>query len=210
MQPNFRFKKFREDRTLTQLELSKHLGISRSLIADIERGSTGISKRVMSKLVKKFDIESGYFDAPVKEKNNEVNQGNESGYNQGNERFSQDKKKKSRRKWSYVYKFRQYIKDNYSDLDEIGNDLMILHFMSELLPELEPTKLGSALFFAIDNLESINTFKELKTIGLEAYRDALPYKEIIHQYAEASRIFIKQLNEIKDEIGLDYNLEDNL
>lgn len=200
MQPNLKFKKFREDKSLTQLELAKKLDISRSLIADIERGSTGISKRVMSKIVNKFNIESGYFDEPKKDKDVESNQGGELGSKQG----------ELRKKMPYLTKFNTFLKDTYPELDQIGHDLITVFSMIEILEALHESKIGNIIFFGVENLKEVTSFNELKSIGLQAYTDVLPYKKILQDYAKASRIFISELNKIKDEIGLDFDFEDYL
>lgn len=83
MKENIKFKNFRKANSLTQLELSSKLGVSRSLIADIERGKATISKKLMSKFIQNFDIEAAIFDNEDHGKNDMSKQGVEAGGRQG-------------------------------------------------------------------------------------------------------------------------------
>jgi transcriptional regulator with XRE-family HTH domain len=83
MKPNNKFIELRKRLGPTQSVFAEKLGISRSTVADIERGAIGVSKKVKSKILDKFKNESGYFDEEKADKNVEMNQGNELGYNQG-------------------------------------------------------------------------------------------------------------------------------
>lgn len=74
--------KLRKAMNHTQLEFADKIGISRSTLADIERGGIPISKRVKSKLSNFLDIESGYFEGDKTAKNTHLNQVSESGLNQ--------------------------------------------------------------------------------------------------------------------------------
>lgn len=85
MEPNTKFKNFRKSLNLNQTEFAHKLKVSQGTITDIERGRIGVSKRVKNKITEIFSIDSGYFDIEKSVKNNEINQGIESGYNQGND-----------------------------------------------------------------------------------------------------------------------------
>ncbi len=83
MTPNLKFKDFRNSLGLSQIELAAKLGVSQGTVGDIERGRIRISKNVKSKIIKKFDIEAGYFETDLQSKNIELKQGSETGYRQG-------------------------------------------------------------------------------------------------------------------------------
>lgn len=83
MEPNKKFVELRKKEGPSQAEFADKIGVSRSTIADIERGRIGISNRVKSKIVEKLNVESGYFDGEIENKNVELKQGGESGFMQG-------------------------------------------------------------------------------------------------------------------------------
>ncbi len=83
MKPNIHFKEYRKGLGLSQVDFAKKLSVSQGTITDIERGRIGVSKNVRKKIQQNFGTESGYFDPPITNNNNEINQGSESGYNQG-------------------------------------------------------------------------------------------------------------------------------
>lgn len=98
MKENTKFREFRKDKSHSQLEFAEKLKVSRSLIADIERGKTGISKKLMAKLTEVFDVNSGYFDVQESSKSDEINQGVESGSNEDIDNFNAIIKEKEIRK----------------------------------------------------------------------------------------------------------------
>ncbi len=90
MKQNLKFIKLRSDSGLSQFEFAAKIGVSRSTIADIERGRIGISKRVLSKLVEKMDVESGYFVEKETDHTVNLNRGIESGVTQGSQQKLSD------------------------------------------------------------------------------------------------------------------------
>ncbi|MGF3073205.1 helix-turn-helix domain-containing protein [Facklamia sp. P13069] len=54
------FKKFREDNNLTQEDIAKQAGLSRSYIADLERGKRSPSLNTIDKLIRKTKIPFNY------------------------------------------------------------------------------------------------------------------------------------------------------
>jgi len=87
MKPNVKFTELRKRLGPSQSEFANKIGVSRSTIADIERGRIRVSKRVRSKIVEKFNVEIGYFDTEKSVNNVEIKQGVEIGSRQGFEHF---------------------------------------------------------------------------------------------------------------------------
>lgn len=83
MQPDKDFILLRKRLGPSQVEFAEKIGVSRSTIADIERGRIRVSKRVKAKIVEIFPKESGYFDIKISRRVVKKTQGNESGLYQG-------------------------------------------------------------------------------------------------------------------------------
>jgi transcriptional regulator with XRE-family HTH domain len=56
-----RIKRARIDKGLSQAEAAKRIGISRSFLATVERGESGVSTRVLAKCAEAFDIPMSWF-----------------------------------------------------------------------------------------------------------------------------------------------------
>ncbi len=213
MEPNVKFKKLRKDKNLSQLELATNLGVSRSLIADIERGSTGISKKLMSKILTIFDIEAGYFNEQKMTAIDNLKQGNETGGKQGNKDFLIRVGRKERNSvipFQYYLKMRDLLENKYPELWFLQDYLQQLDKIRNLIDLLEETKLIRNHHIGIGVFSSNQTLKEYIDSGIQAYRELIPYKEILHKFISAGNVFIEELAEIKNEIGLDEDFEDML
>lgn len=82
MKPNKKFQELRKLKGPSQLEFAGKLGVSRSLIADIERGKANLSKKIMSKITQVFDIQPGYFLTDVNKNLPNFIQGIDTGFTQ--------------------------------------------------------------------------------------------------------------------------------
>lgn len=200
MEPNNKFIELRKRLGPTQEEFAGKLGISRSTIADIERGSIGISKRVKSKILDKFPDEVGYFEDEKRLKSVEMKKGVEIGWRLGFEGV----------KRSYIYKFADFIKNIHPEYYRFSKDLILILSIGEITDELNDTTLADFIFHSTDSQMKDKSYNEFKAKGLEKYKEAFKHEEIIHKFAEACREFATSLNKIKEEIRLDYDFEDYL
>lgn len=128
MEPNIKFITLRKDKGPSQLEFAKKLGVSRSLIADIERGKASLSNKIMSKMFEIFDIEAGYFDNDIQKKNIEIKQGVETGVKQGKSKLKASLTEFRKRKIDLVEPYLSIEEDDLLfEIDLEIEDLKELH-----------------------------------------------------------------------------------
>lgn len=208
MEPNNKFIEMRKRLGPSQAQFAAKIGVARSTIADIERGSIGVSKRVRSKIVVKFKDEVGSFDGKKIDKNVENKEGHEVGLREGSEKNFNIQRKKISSHFSYIYRFRKVVDKNNPELSKMADDLIKILTMDEIIDSLHDSKIGNIVFFGVNNLQNVKSFKEFKDKWLQAYKEALPYKDMVKEYAEACRKFVNKLSEIKEEIKMDFDFED--
>ncbi|CAN5258000.1 hypothetical protein BH09BAC2_BH09BAC2_00460 [soil metagenome] len=70
---------------LSQTDFAKKVGVSQGMISDIERGKIPISTKIKTKIIENIGFKSGVLKGVDVSKYLEVNQGSDSGSNQGND-----------------------------------------------------------------------------------------------------------------------------
>lgn len=198
MEPNVKFKEMRKGLGLNQSEFAAKIDVSQGTITDIERGRIGVSKRVRKKITEIFGIESGYFNEIKQLKNNELNQGTESGSNQGKRAIN----------YAYFSKFKAYLDLEYPQYNEFSRDLVNILSIGEVIDALHDTKIGDPLFFGVDNIKDAKTFKDFRDKGLKVYSETYKYKDLVHEFGQQCRKFVEELSKIKNDIEMDYDFEE--
>ena len=202
---NQRLKQVREALKMKQKEFAERLSIKQGTLSDIERGRISVSAKISDALIQNFDVNAGWLHTGVGDIFNYNLQGGNAGVMQGT---VPKRDKKERKKLSYMHQFRQQILQDHKELFQLSDDVFEILGMDEVITSLNSTKIGDVLFFGVENLKKVSSFKEFKEIGLQVLNDALPYSKIVHDFAEACRKFVKELNLIKDEIEMDFDFED--
>ncbi len=201
---NTRFKQIRTELGFTQSEMAEKLEVKQATIADIERGRNGVSVKVRNKLFDKLPINEGWFYTGKGEKfiaNYRKTKGSNEGLNEG---FSDESEQLLA---LHKARFNDLIKAKYPLFEQLSKDIIQILSAQEILRELGNTKLTQVIFFKDEKLKKDIFYNDFKNISYQSFMEILPYKDFIHEYAEATRLFIDKLKEFKDEIELNFEFE---
>ncbi len=197
-------KKVRKRLSYSQKDFAESLGIKQGTLSDIERGRIGVSPKVSKALFEKFKVNEGWFftnEGEIFKVKNYNLKGSNEGLNEGfsdeiDQIFELNKKR-----------FEERMQAKYSQFYQLSQDIVQILSAQEILRELGNSKLTQVIFFKGENLKKDIFYNDFKNISYQSFMEILPYKDFIHEYAEATRNFIDKLKEFKDEIDLNFEFE---
>lgn len=61
------FIRFRKERGLTQAQIAKRIGSSKSMMSQVETGFRGLGPNIERRLIKAYDLDQNYFVKPIED-----------------------------------------------------------------------------------------------------------------------------------------------
>ncbi len=207
---NKRLKEVRKALKINQRIISNVIGVKQSYYSDVENGRRNLTEKVKHELKEKYGVNEdwlytgkGEMFLPHSDHKRTLNPVPPLYPPAPNE---QDFAKKS--KFYLMYKFRDLIKEQYPVYNELMKDVLEILSINDLIDDLHESKVGDVLFFGVESLQKVNNFKEYKDIGFQTLDMAIPHKQIIHDFAEAIRKFISELQPLKEVLDIEFDFEE--
>ncbi|MEO6453847.1 MAG: helix-turn-helix transcriptional regulator, partial [Ginsengibacter sp.] len=200
----------------------RKIQVSQSTIGDIERGRISVSKKVAAKILKSFNDkvkdffnDNGTFNI---EYFNKTNGGKSEGLDASDNLVHESESKKSVNAeeskkryalyYSYMTKFKEAINKELPEANQFSEFILDIFELGDITEVLHQSKIGDVIFFGTDNILKLKSFQEFKEAGLKVYKDALPHKKAVQEFAKSVKKFRDYLESVKDEIELDYSFDE--
>lgn len=203
-----KLKMVRTQLNYSQKDFAASLGIKQGTLSDIERGRISVSPKVAATLFEKHNVNKGWFytgEGDLFIVKNYILKGRNKGLNEG---LLIDLQQQNNQLRIYQEQFSELRKRKYPEFEQIKNDVITIVSADEIFDAIVNSKIAKFIFLDGGDLKKNISYNEYKDLNIQVFKEILPYKDFLNEYAEATRKFIAKLKEIKDEIDLDFEFEE--